>query len=96
LVWLANTSGGYDPALALRPIGASGALFGENIASVGDVNGDGWGDLVVAAPLNPARSLARGEVYLWTEVLNPFPSPPPSVSIQGATNNVWLGRGIAH
>lgn len=94
LVWLANSSGDYGPVQALLPAGPSGGFFGEVVASVGDVDGDGWGDLVVTAPLNPLRSFQRGEAYLWTYATTPFPGAPQTLSAQAGAR--WLGRSIAN
>lgn len=38
--------------------------YGSALASVGDGNGDGWGDVVIGAPANPEGGIQAGAVYL--------------------------------
>ena len=39
--------------------------FGRWVSSAGDVNGDGFGDVVVGAPLNDAGGLSAGRAYVF-------------------------------
>ena len=48
----------------LQPPGIGPQFFGSSVAGVGDVNGDGFADVVVGAPGNPANG-DMGEVYLY-------------------------------
>lgn len=43
----------------------SQALFGESVASAGDVNGDGYGDVIVGAPTLRNSSGARGAAFIF-------------------------------
>jgi hypothetical protein len=50
----------------LLPGGSAGPRFGEAVAGVGDVNGDGFADVVVGSHLHPASSIDRnGALYLF-------------------------------
>jgi len=45
---------------------ASGDQFGRSVASAGDVDGDGFADLVVGAPHNAANGTDAGAVYVFS------------------------------
>lgn len=47
-----------------NPDGASGNRFGTSVASAGDLNGDGYGDLVVGAPFQGEPRMA-GRVFIY-------------------------------
>ncbi|HEX5011519.1 MAG TPA: FG-GAP-like repeat-containing protein [Planctomycetota bacterium] len=56
---------GFDGAPLFSAVGgAVGADFGKAIAPVGDVNGDGWSDVIIGAPLAAGAGLEAGEVQL--------------------------------
>ncbi|MEZ4389052.1 MAG: integrin alpha, partial [Candidatus Krumholzibacteriia bacterium] len=44
---------------------ASGDQFGTSVRGCGDVNGDGWDDLVVGAPRNDAAFYNAGRAYVY-------------------------------
>ena len=43
----------------------AGANFGMSVASAGDVNGDGYGDLIVGAPLYDNGEADEGQAFLF-------------------------------
>lgn len=43
----------------------AGAQFGASVASAGDVNGDGYGDIIVGAPLYANGQTAEGAIIVW-------------------------------
>ncbi len=52
------------PTLTLNGAGA-GDEFGTSVAGAGDVNGDGYDDVIVGAPLNDAGGEDAGRAYLY-------------------------------
>ncbi|MDS3859650.1 FG-GAP-like repeat-containing protein [Thermosynechococcaceae cyanobacterium BACA0444] len=48
--------------------------LGNNLSPVGDVNGDGYGDVVVYAPGVPNQTGTSGAAYLWFGAANGFSS----------------------
>ncbi len=62
-VWLLPLdAAGTDDALAIF-VGAS-ERAGAALGGVGDLDGDGWGDLAIGAPANDARAIDAGRLYL--------------------------------
>jgi hypothetical protein len=41
------------------------AAFGMNVGSAGDVNGDGYGDIFVGAPVYDAGQVNEGKLFVW-------------------------------
>ena len=70
--------------MAGSPRRCAAAVFGWPVASAGDVNGDGFPDLIVGAKLNDAAGAAY--VYLIG---------PPPLPVAGATSLVVLLLALA-
>jgi len=90
-VYLGSISG-------LRPIAAftasgenAGDDFGWSVASVGDVNGDGYADVMIGAP---SYGSSRGRVYLYYGSATGL-TTTAGVTLTGATAGDQLGRSIA-
>jgi hypothetical protein len=67
---------------------------GTCIASVGDVNGDGYADLVVGAPYHDAEGVNKGKVYVYRGSPS-GPSVIPGFTATGHTDWDQLGHGVA-
>ena len=68
-----------------------GAELGWSVAEVGDVNGDGWGDVVVGVPLHGMAE--EGEVRLYLG--HPAGLESASWSIEGTDPEQQLGLAVA-
>lgn len=93
-IYLGSANGlSSSPALTLSGFNA-GDQFGVSVSSAGDVNGDGYSDLVIGA--FGSGGTAQGEVYIYyggPAILSP--SPPLILLDVDATNNDNFGLSVA-
>jgi hypothetical protein len=86
---------GVDPAPAARyEVDFPGALFGVGIAPAGDVDGDGYQDLVVGGPGNGPAGATTG----WVRVYRGGPGPlatTPLFEARGTTFGALTGFSVA-
>ncbi len=68
----------------------AGAAFGDSVAGVGDVNGDGRPDLLIGAPGQPRENTMPGRVSLWLGRSDGF-SPAPDWEVTADVNYTRLG-----
>jgi hypothetical protein len=94
LIYLGGPSGLAAPA-AWDVTGSDGGRFGASVASAGDVNGDGFSDLIIGAPIvNVASTTSGGAAYIYHGGPN-GPAPTASFAIFNALNNTQLGFSVA-
>ena len=74
--------------------GPAGSRFGHSVASAGDVNGDGYADVVVGAP-DSSTILARGgEANVYLGSISGL-SPVPNWVVYGVRDGAELGIAVA-
>jgi hypothetical protein len=75
------------------------ALLGSSVASAGDVNGDGYGDIIAGAPEYSAGQTQEGLVLVWhgsPAGLGPDGNPSNADwAAQGDSENAYLGYSVA-
>src|SRR5262245_31687539 len=77
------------PALTLmRPGGSLGEIYGQSVAAAGDVNGDGFADVIVGAP----QSSVGGRAHIYFG--GPNADTVADVTLSG-TANEYLGNSVA-
>jgi hypothetical protein len=72
---------------------AANDQFGSSVSTAGDMNGDGYSDLIIGAPQNDAGGSGAGRVYLYdyfmkNEII-------PDLSMTGETTNNYLGISVS-
>jgi hypothetical protein len=72
---------------------AGGDSFGFAVAGAGDVNGDGYADVLVGAPLNNAAGTDAGRAYVFFG--GPAMDPTPDVTLTGTAARDQFGRAVA-
>jgi hypothetical protein len=74
----------------------AGAWFGQSVATAGDVNGDGYADVIVGAPFRTDGENEEGHVYVWYG--QPSSSGISSIRDWEAEGNrvqAWYGWSVA-
>jgi hypothetical protein len=72
----------------------SGAAFGWSVASAGDVNGDGYSDVVVGAPTYDDGQADEGGAFLYLGSANGL-AGTPHWSAEGDQDYAWFGNSVA-
>jgi serine/threonine-protein kinase len=80
------------PAATLVGDAASG-LFGHAAVGVGDIDGDGFGDVAIAAPQHPAGGDQRGKVYLYRGNVSGVETTP-AWSLEGDQDGALFGWSL--
>jgi hypothetical protein len=83
---------GFDESSLSGEGNAVGAQFGCSVASAGDVNADGYGDVIVGAYNHPP--LARGRVYLYLGSAAGLGTDPAWIA-EGGQKNAGFGFCVA-
>ncbi len=85
---------GADDVADLTLLGAAaGDYFGFSVAGAGDVNGDGWDDVVVGAYGNDAGGAAAGRSYVYFGAATP--DAVADLTMTGAAASDYLGFAVA-
>ena len=72
---------------------ASGDLFGLSVSTAGDVNGDGYSDVIVGAFQNDAGGADAGRAYLYTNTLTG--TDIPDEFFTGEATNDYFGASVS-
>jgi hypothetical protein len=85
-------SGG--PANWTVSFGTAGAQFGSSVASAGDVNGDGYGDVIVGAPIDENDQADEGRAYVFLGSASGLATSPVRI-YEGNQDGAHLGNSVA-
>ncbi|HEV8320470.1 MAG TPA: VCBS repeat-containing protein, partial [Myxococcota bacterium] len=95
-VYLGGAGLALDPAPDATLTGeAADDRFGDSVAPAGDVNGDGFGDIVVGAPLNDAAGTIAGRAYVYLGGPGATIEPTPDGTLTGASAGDSFGYSVA-
>jgi hypothetical protein len=79
--------------------GALGGFGGEGtVAAAGDVNGDGYADVIVGAPVYDAGETDEGAAFVFLGTASGIPGGNPTTAAAQLESNqagAWLGFGVA-
>ncbi len=95
IVYMGGANGpATTPAITLTGPGGSGSTFGGAVGSAGDVNGDGYGDVIVGAKRDPnLNGVAVGAIYIYLGSATGL-SSAPATRIQ-APSSGYFGGSVA-
>ncbi|MCB8944456.1 MAG: FG-GAP repeat protein [Ardenticatenaceae bacterium] len=89
-----GTAVGLSPTPSRRLTGGQAAAsFGTSVGSAGDVNGDGFGDVVVGSPLYSGDQSQEGAVFLYSGSANGL-SHWFAWSAEGDKAETWFGYTV--
>lgn len=85
---------GLDPAVHATLTGVAGSSFGASVGTAGDVNGDGYSDVIVGAPDFSNPSVQEGAIYVYHGSETGI-SPPASWFNESNIANSRFGCSVA-
>jgi hypothetical protein len=71
---------------------APGDQFGSSLGTAGDVNGDGYADVIIGASANDAGGLSAGRAYVYFG--GPTMDAVADLTLTGAVSNTFLGESV--
>jgi hypothetical protein len=72
----------------------AGAWFGYSVSTAGDVNGDGYADVIVGAPFYTGDETEEGRAFVW-HGSNTGISSTRDWDVGGEEERAWLGQSVA-
>jgi Putative Ig domain/FG-GAP repeat len=88
-LYLGSASGLLSDPATLDPADQTSANFGNSVASAGDVENDGYDEVVVGAPQWDGQQIQEGRAYL-AEVANPPSFDPISDQTVAENEELWF------
>jgi|GEM_PF-1043655 len=86
------TASGLNGTNGFTIFGAQdGERFGTSVSGAGDVNGDGFADVIIGSPLNDGNSIQRGEAFVVYGHEGGFSSSITTADLDGHTGFAILG-----
>jgi hypothetical protein len=93
-LYLGSSTGPSDSPAWTAEGNQASAYFGSSVASAGDVNGDGYDDVLVAASFYSSGETFEGRVFLYTGSSSGL-SSTPTWTAEGNQAFAYFGRSIA-
>ncbi|HEX5637143.1 MAG TPA: integrin alpha, partial [Gammaproteobacteria bacterium] len=93
-VYLGSASGLATTPAAILESNQAGSLFGREVKSAGDVNGDGYSDIVVGASLYDNGQTDEGVAFLFLGTASGI-NTTPAVILEGNQANSYYGQSLA-
>jgi hypothetical protein len=89
-----GSSTGIQTAALMLEVNQAGARFGTGVSGAGDVNGDGYGDLIVGAPLYDKGQTDEGAAFLFLGSAAGLISTP-AVTLESNQVNAAFGTSVS-
>ena len=93
-IYLGSASGLQSNPVTLDPTDQGNALFGNSVASAGDINGDDFDDVVVGAHLWSGQQTVEGRAYIYLGSASGLQSNPVTLDPTDQGNAVF-GNSVA-
>jgi hypothetical protein len=93
-LYLGSSSGLSTSAAWYKEPDEAGAQFGSSVSTAGDVNGDGYSDVIVGAPFADAGGTNRGAAYVYLGSSSGL-AASPLVVLTGGGDSDFLGGSVA-
>ncbi|HPH92421.1 MAG TPA: FG-GAP-like repeat-containing protein, partial [Ferruginibacter sp.] len=94
-VYSGSANGIKEPVAWVLVIQQSNAQFGTSVSSAGDVNGDGFSDVIIGAPLYDNGEADEGRVYLYYGSGNGIGPSTIPVILETNKGGANLGNAVA-
>ncbi len=88
-----QASGISIAAFMTMEVNQTGAIFGSAVAGVGDVNGDGFSDIAVGAPLYDNGQSNEGAAFIYYGAAN-GPNAVPATILEGNQASAYFGYSV--
>ncbi|MCX8019315.1 MAG: FG-GAP-like repeat-containing protein [Chitinophagaceae bacterium] len=93
LYYGSSTGINTNPAVSLEG-NQTDSYFGLSISAAGDVNGDGYGDIIIGAPLHDNGQTDEGRIYIYHGSSTGI-SSTPSATRESDINSAGFGRSVS-
>ncbi len=93
-VYLGHSGGLSNLPVWTTESGQADAQYGRSVSSAGDVNGDGYSDVVISAPFYDNTQSNEGRVYVYHGNANGLIATP-SFAVDSGQNNAQFGCSVA-
>ncbi|MBL7732134.1 MAG: FG-GAP repeat protein [Chitinophagaceae bacterium] len=84
-----------SPNSILDDANNTGALFGYSVASAGDVNGDGYSDVIIGAPFYDSANSDEGRAFVYHGSAAGLSALPVNTPDDAGQANAWFGWSVA-
>ena len=89
-----SSARGLPRTASWTAIGGQNGVFGWSVASAGDVNGDGYADVLIGDNQTPAGGFHRGQAYLYLGRATGLPATA-DWTVTGDIDESWLGYAVS-
>ena len=92
-----GSAGGINPAVNATPDDADqvSASFGISVASAGDVNGDGYSDIIIGAIYYDNSPANEGGAFVYYGSSTGLSASPASIFTDANESDAWFGYSVA-